>query len=367
MKKFLLSAITCLSAMVALAQFPTTTTNVTNCNVFRNFNASDEGFSSPSIYSDGNDVSFFWNSTLGAETETSGLNGRTGSLISPIYTLSETGRTTVGFKYEVPAGTEYRIRIITAASNPPLEILATTANGPVYTALAGLSGNICVRLTDQDLVAGQQIRFEFTFRVPTAAGNSTLKVLFDDLSLDVQGGPLPVTFEGFVARKMDDGTTKLLWNVAHEINVKGYFVETSTNGTNFQNIGYVTATGKNVYSLNYLDKISGTVYFRIKNVDLDGKTKYSAIIRLFSKETVLNNLQVYPQPAFEQVTVQHNKATEKAIFTLYSAEGKIILQKLAMPNTQQTQINISNLNSGLYMLRFDDGNGKIQSKSVIKN
>ena len=38
-----------------------------------------------------------------------------------------------------------------------------------------------------------------------------------------------------------------------------------------------------------------------------------------------------------------------------------------MPNTQQTQINMRNLNGGFYMLRYDDGNGKVQSKSLIKN
>ena len=365
MKKFLLSAFTCLSFIAAFAQYPTTQTNILGCSVFRNFNTSDEGFSSPSIYSDANDVSFFWNSVEGAEIENSGINGRTGSLISPVYTLLETGQTTIGFKYEVPAGTEYRIRIITAASNPPLEILATTANGPVYTAFTTTKGNICVRLTDQDLVAGQQIRFEFTFRVQN--GHINKRVLFDDLSIAVQGSALPVTFQGFVARKLDDGTTKLLWDVSQEVNVKGYYVESSTNGVNFQNIGYVSASGKNVYSLNYADKISGTMYFRVKNVDFDGKSKYSAIIKLFGKETVLNSLQVYPQPAYEQVTIQHNKAIERAAFTLYSADGKIIMQKLAMPSTQQTQLNISNLKSGLYMLRYDDGTGNIQTKALIKN
>ena len=365
MKKFLLLVLTCSSVIAASAQSPTTQTSVTGCSVFRNFNATDDGFSSQSIYSNDNDVAFVWTLATGAFIENSGLNSRSGSLISPIYTLSETGQTTVGFKYEAPAGTEYRIRIITAASNPPLEILANTANGPVYTALPATSGNICVRLTDQDLFSGQQIRYEFTFRVPS--GNQNQRVLFDDLSIAVQGGPLPVTFEGFVARKMDDGSTKLLWNVGREVNVQGYYVETSTNGVNFKDYGYVSATGKNVYSLSYLDKISGTVYFRIKNVDFDGKTKYSAIIKLFGKETVLNSLQVYPQPAFEQVTIQHNKAAERAVFTLYSTDGKVIMQKLAMPNTQQTQLNISSLNSGLYMVRFDDGSGKIQSKSIIKN
>lgn len=366
MKKFLLSALTCLSIIVASAQYPTTQTNSTLCIPSIFFTASDEGFSSPSIYSSDQDVQFNWILSQGAEIENSGLNGRTGSLISPSYNLIKSGEVTIGFKYQAPSNTEYRIRIISAVSNPPLEVLATTANGPVYTLLPSTAGNLCVKLTDLDLIAGKPVRFEFTFRVKT--GHADEIVLFDDLALDVaQGGPLPVTFQGFVARKLDDGTTKLLWDVSQEVNVKGYYVETSTNGVNFQNIGYVNATGKNVYSLNYVDKISGTMYFRIKNEDFDGKTKYSAIIKLFGKETVLNSLQVYPQPAFEQVTIQHNKAAEKAILTLYSAEGKIIMQKLAMPNTQQTQINMSNLNSGLYMLRYDDGSGKVQSKSLIKN
>ncbi len=366
MKKFLLSALTCFAAIAAIAQSPTTTTPITGCEVFRNFNTSDEGFSSPSIYSANDDVSFFWNPSLGAEIENSGLNGRTGSLISPVYTLSQSGTTTIGFRYEVPNATEYRIRIISAqASTAPLEILATTANGPIYTVIPNTAGNICIRLNDADLIAGQAVRFEFTFRV--AQGNSNQRVLFDDLSLAVAGGALPVTFEGFVARKLDNGATKLLWNVGVETNVKGYYVETSTNGTNFKEYAYVTATGNKIYSTNYADKISGTMYFRIRNIDFDGKSKYSAIIKVLAKEVVLSSIEVYPQPAFEQVTIQHNKATENSVFTLYSTDGKVLLQKMAMPNTLQTQVNISNLKAGLYLLRYDDGAGKVQTKSLIKN
>ena len=365
MKKFLLSAFTCLCAIASNAQSPTTTTNITGCTVFKNFNTTDEGFSSASIYSDANDAEFRWTLATGAFIENSGLNGRTNSLISPPYTLNETGQTTIGFRYEAPAGTEYRIRVISAIASPPLEVLANTANGPEYTALPGTAGNICVILTDQDLIAGRGIRFEFTFRVKTGTVNKI--VLFDDLSAGAALGPLPVTFEGFVARKLNDGATDLLWNVSREINVKGYYVETSTNGVNFQDVGYVTASGKSIYKFNYADKISGTVYFRIRNVDFDGKSKYSIIIRINSNVNALSSLQVYPQPAFEQVTIQHNKATEKAMLTLYSADGKIIMQKLALPNTLQTQLNIGSINSGLYMVRYDDGTGKVQTKSLIKN
>ncbi len=78
-------------------------------------------------------------------------------------------------------------------------------------------------------------------------------------------------------------------------------------------------------------------------------------------------MEVYLKPAFEQVTIQHKKASENTVFTLYSTDGKILLQKRAMPNTLQSQINISNLRAGLYILRYDDGTGKVQTKFLIKN
>ncbi len=49
---------------------------------------------------------------------------------------------------------------------------------------------------------GEQIRVEFTFKV--SVGHQFECVSFDDLAIAVQGGAFPVTFEDFVARKMDD-------------------------------------------------------------------------------------------------------------------------------------------------------------------
>ncbi len=361
MKKFLLSAIAIASGIAAIAQSPTIVTTATNCTVFRNFNASDEGFSAPSIYSDANDVAFFWNAGLGAELESSGLTVRNGSLISPVYIQSEDGRATIGFSYVAPAGTEYRIRIISGATSPPLEILANTANGPVYTALPSTSGSICLLLTDADLTAGRQIRFEFTFRA-TQPGN----IQFDNLSLSVAGGPLPVTFEGFVARRDNDGSVKLLWNVGEEVNVKGYYVESSTNGVDFTSAGYVTASGKKIYSLDYPGKQMQTMFFRVKNIDFDGRSKYSSIIKVYVREQTGAQIQLYPVPATDQVTVQHNKSPERTIITIVSPEGRVVRQVRASLNTLQTQVNISNLPKGIYIVKYDDGSGEVQSLKLIK-
>lgn len=363
MKKYLLIAIMIAAGITALAQYPTTVTNANNCILFRTFTTSDEGFSSPSIYSSAEDVSFFWNSAAGAEIENSGLVVRSSSLISPVYVQTTAGQATVGFRYTAPVGTQYRIRIISGATTPPIEVLATTANGPVYTVLPGTSGSICLQLNDLDLTVGRAVRFEFTF-----SANQPGNILFDDLALNnVAAGPLPITFQGFVARKNNDGTIKLLWEVGTEINVKGYYVESSTNGAEFTNFGYISASGKGVYSFDYMNKPTQTMFFRVKSVDFDGSSKYTAIIKVYTKDQANAAIQIYPVPARDMVTIQHSKSSERSIFTLVSPDGKVLKQVIAMPNTLQTQLHINNLQNGLYILKYDDGHGDVQSLKIIKN
>jgi hypothetical protein len=362
MKKILLSAILFLAVATIMAQDPTVVTQTTNCSVFRNFNTSDEGFSAPSIYSDASDVSFFWNAAAGAEIESSGLIVRTASLISPVFVQSEAGVAKIGFRYSVPNGTSYRIRVISTVNSTPLEILATTANGPVFTAFTGTDGDICLTLTDADIAVGRQIRFEFTFSM-TQPGN----IVFDNLSLLVAAGPLPVTFEGFVARENKDGSVKLLWNVGDEINVKGYYVEGSTNGIDFVNSGYLKAEGKSVYSLDYTGKISQVMFFKIKNIDFDGKNSYTPIIKIYGNEQAKKSIQIYPSPASDLVTIQHSKASANTLITLYSPVGKLLQQVKVAPFTYQTQLNVNKLAKGIYVVKFNDEQAPTQSILLIKN
>jgi hypothetical protein len=362
MKKVLLTTISIFVGIVAFAQNSTIITPSTSCRVFRNFNSADEGFNSPSIYSNANDVSFNWNAIAGAEVENSGLSIRSASLISPVYIQTEPGVATVGFKYSAPAGSFYRVRIISAVISSLLEVLATTANGPVYTPLSDTAGNICLLITDADLTVGKQFRIEFTFAL-SQPGNVT----FDDLALSVAAGPLPVLFQGFVARKNTDGTLKLLWNVGQEINVKGYYLQSSTNGIDFIDAGYVSASNKAVYSLDYKDKIAELMFFKVKNEDLDGSFKFTPIIKVFEKNQTDPHIQLYPIPANNVVTIQHNAASQNATVTLYSTTGKILQQVRSAPLTFQTQLKVNNLSKGVYIIKYNDGQALPQAVMMIKN
>lgn len=350
----------CFSTIEILGQQPTTTTPSIDCNFTYTFNTTDEGFSSPSIYSDDNDLSFFWDGSK--LIENSGLNGfRTASTISGIFVNNEVSQTTLGFDYVVPNNAEYRIRIISGSINPPLEILGTTANGPVWTEFPATSGSLCLTLKDNDLPFGTMIRYEITIRA-TAGGN----MIIDNFRKSSQNSPLPVTFLGFIAKENPTGTTKLIWNVSEEINVEKYLVESSVDGQNFTTIGTVSASGKDNYSFTTADVVKGNVFFRIKSVDYDRATKYSGIIRIKSnfQDAKVN---LYPVPTNDVLYIEHRKLTEPAKITIIGVDGRIVYQTLSQPNSYQTSVNVRTFRQGIYFVKYEESTGVIHSSKFIKN
>jgi Secretion system C-terminal sorting domain len=347
--------------LLGMAQQPTTVVPSANCNFTYTFNTTDEGFSSPSIYSDANDFGMFWNGTQLAETNGSFLNNRTTSIISGIYSNTESNRTTLGFDYSVPAGTQYRVRIISGVTNPPLEILANTASGPIWTNLSGTSGSLCLELQDNDLPIAAQIRYEISFRTVTT-GNIT----FDNFRRVSFNIPLPVTFLGFIARETATGSLHLLWNVADEVNVIRYEVETSNDGINFTSAGFVSATGKDNYSFFYTPSFKGVRYFRIKNIDIDNRYKYTGVIK-FQNENAISKIKTYPNPASHQIILEHQKLSQKAIIQILSINGIMVHQTYSQTGSYQTYINIATLKPGVYLIKYDDGKGTIQTTTFVKN
>jgi len=363
MKKIYLLASSFIFVSVFLnAQSPTTVIVSSDCNFIRNFNTTDEGFSSPSIYSSDDNVSFYWNAGAGALVENSGLVNREGSLISPVFLNTLGGQTVVGFTYSAPPVTEYRIRVISGLIGTPLEILATTANGPEWDPLPSTSGNLCLLLLDADLTVGAGLRYEVSFRASQA-----VDILFDNFAINSTNSPLPVTFMGFVARKNDNGTTKLLWNVGEEVNVTRYVVGRSSNGIDFTDIGSVNATAKATYSLEDNQVMTETRFYRVRNIDMDGSSKYTPVIKVSGKERTTGQIQLYPMPARDEVYVQHDKAPVKVNIIIFTLDGRLIKQVQAIPNTYQTPLNIADLKAGIYVVKYDDGKGDIQSAKLIKN
>jgi len=373
--KTVLTAGFLLSISQLKAQNPTTVTQGNACTVVQDFNTTTGGFTTPSIYRD-DSYSFDWTgpATNGEFVSSSAptVAPYEASIISPVYPNTALDATIdIGFSFTAPAGTLYRIRVIRPnIALGTADILALTSEGPPVnsdgtpnlTALPGTSGTICLHLLDEDVHPGQNLRYEFVFYVPSLAA----PVTFDNFALNANApAPLPVTFLGIVANR-EKNIVNLKWDVASEENVREYQVEKSIDGSTFNKAGSVTAQNKPIYKYADLSANGGTLYYRLKSVDIDGRYKYSPIIKLVNNDSYSNLLRAYPSPARTQVTLQHKKLNANAKLAVCTMDGRVVKVLTPANGASNTVIDISSLTPGMYVLRLENANGKIETTSFVK-
>ncbi len=91
-----------------------------------------------------------------------------------------------------------------------------------------------------------------------------------------------------------------------------------------------------------------------------------------SKNAYLTNLngkamQAYPNPASDQVTIQHVAAANRGVISVISTDGRVLFQRTVLPNTMQTQFSVGTLSRGMYILKFDDSKGDVRTLQLVKN
>jgi hypothetical protein len=146
--------------------------------------------------------------------------------------------------------------------------------------------------------------------IGATSGNITSNTFSElgDFVLGNVSSTLPVNLISFKA-KLINNTVQLNWQVANESNFKGYEIERSTDGSNFQQVGWEVATGGNGlinYHHHNVLTSAGVYYYRLKMVDHDGAFKYSSLVSVNCKSIVSNHvIRVMPNPFVDQVSVQY--------------------------------------------------------------
>lgn len=382
-------------SICATAQVPTITT-VGQCDaVVANFNNNDNGFNSPSIYGSIFDSSLYYNAARGYWTDylpPYRVNApgfpRVLNIISPPYNNpNPNGTFNVGFYYIVnnPAVDRFQVRIISVTQTPMgtvSNVEATSGlqsfaawstptvyidNGPNPTPLLnGFEGTVCIRLVDPDIVNGPNT----TFRVEVSyIINEAFFAVFDNLSIGPVQIPLPVSFIGLLANRNNDNSVALKWDVTEEVNVQEYKIERSDNGSFFTPVGTITAKGKSIYAFTDMNVPAKTVYYRIRSVDLDGRYKFSGVVKLSggAADSYSNEILIYPMPAQDEVTVTHKRSLRGAKMILTTTEGRVLKNIPIVYGASHTPVSIGSLPRGIYFVRIEDENGNVQTAKLLKN
>jgi hypothetical protein len=162
----------------------------------------------------------------------------------------------------------------------------------------------------------------------------------------------------------------LNWTTSYEGNNNGFFVERSKNAITFENIGFVNSLAKNgnssrPLSYSFLDNsaVNGN-YYRLTQVDFDGKKTTSKVIYLFNYvEEDINIETIFPNPARNLINVTFCSTNEQNLVVQFINQfGSVVLQEsiIMKQGMKNSPFSISRLIPGQYYVKVFAGIPKTQ-------
>lgn len=165
---------------------------------------------------------------------------------------------------------------------------------------------------------------------------------------------LPVNLLRFEAKAVGN-VADLTWTTTSELNNKEFLIEKTIDGVNFVNVGTVKGGGtKNSiteYSFRDTKPNKGVNYYRLKQIDFDGKYTYSKIEAVKFESDKLGTLAIYPNP------VDNNMLTiempfdrnEQVLVSITDMLGKVLYEKTISYNGT-SHIITSSFPTGVYLV-----------------
>jgi hypothetical protein len=173
---------------------------------------------------------------------------------------------------------------------------------------------------------------------------------------------LPIDLTDFSAKKQGN-SVQLHWSTAVETTSKGVNIQHSTDGKSWQNIGFMKSLGKaSDYVFNH-NEPKNVNYYRLEQVDFDGKTAFSKTIAAQFDEKK-GPLSIFPNPTTDVANFSFETA-EKAQLQIVDIAGKIIFQSSATQTgtmTWQTQ----GVARGMYFAILTADNQRFMEKIFVK-
>jgi hypothetical protein len=303
---------------------------------------------------------FGWVSAGSGELESTPVSAGTTKVLTTSTLFLPNSATTIAWSYDLGGSANVTSYSVDAIYNSGASVVSVCSGGTLSTT----GGNLVFAAVAPNQIIGQNFQIRITF----ISGSSGSKVLnIDNFKLNASAGnqsTLPVTISYFNGA-ITTGAVKLTWLVASEINVNRYEIERSSNGKTYSKIGQVLASALTTYIYADATATSGSNYYRLKAIDNDGKYKYSSVVLIkLGKSSLASTLKLYPTVTSNSVTVEYISAVNS--IDVVSMDGKLLKTVKPIEGSTQASISVSNLNAGLYLLRFSTSEGETASLKLIK-
>jgi hypothetical protein len=221
-----------------------------------------------------------------------------------------------------------------------------------------------------------EVEFDFSSTV-TTNWNSNIRIHFnngtsgagDTYYVDeytiAATSTLPVELVSFSGIKKNE-SVELTWETASEENNDKFEIERSQNGKEFKTISEVAGNGTTLDFSEYyfIDEAPemGINYYRLKQIDYDGRYEYSDIIsmKMTNEES---ELHVFPTIATSHLNVNYEGSSVDIL--VYNQLGVEVMQQSLNMNSGTHQLSVADLPNGLYYLVAQSGTTK-QTVKFIK-
>ncbi len=221
----------------------------------------------------------------------------------------------------------------------------------------GGSGIIIIRYAGNPVATGGAIVTTGGFTYHTFTSNGTLTV----------NTSLPVNWVSFTAKKVPAGV-QLNWVVSSETNNLRYDIQRSADGTAFNTIASLPSQDENSitsqsYTYTDANPFSGFSFYRIRQVDIDGRYSYSIIVPV--GENSAAGIIVGPNPITNNIQITL-PAAMSAMYEcrIFNTAGAVLTEKRIGQGTSSIYLNAAP--GGIYILTLWQNGHCIYVKELLK-
>ncbi|MEM6395058.1 MAG: T9SS type A sorting domain-containing protein [Bacteroidota bacterium] len=178
---------------------------------------------------------------------------------------------------------------------------------------------------------------------------------------------LPVNLTAFCARATDAAQVALFWATSEEEGNDYFAIERSADGRAFTEIGQVSALGRSSggeYDFLDTEPLSGTSYYRLRQVDIDGTTAYYGPRAVSFSDMDTAQVEIFPNPVSDWLTIQPISDGLQTV-RLIDQQGRIVRQWNQSEFAFTDRLQLDDMMPGIYLLQGLEGDGNGWSKQII--
>lgn len=170
--------------------------------------------------------------------------------------------------------------------------------------------------------------------------------------------PLPVKFLGFSA-SLKNKDVLVQWSTTEEVNASIFELERSFDAANWTTIAYIAAAGTTSATTNYsfTDKNinTGTVYYRVKQVDMDGRFTFTPVRSIKPGATQKAEVSIASMGQ-SKVLLQFPKEVSGTVVVRFTApNGQLLAQQTLNRPFGQVVLNTTASLKGNYIISLTNG------------